>query len=74
MTELDSQMERFRLGILEVQATIRDRFTPAIQHAADAMHLFWYELLPWYGRWWHLVTGHRSGGCLTHPWPHPDEE
>ena len=68
MSEYEDGMQRFALGIQQVELTIRDHFTPAIERAADSMHLFWYQLQPWYSRWWHLVTGHRNGGCLTHPW------
>jgi hypothetical protein len=66
MTSSD-ELDRFASGIQQVQLTIVDRFTPAIEGAGDAFHVLWYVTQPWPRRWWHLVTGHRTPGyCLTH--------
>lgn len=56
---ISEYLERFTDDIEAMQRQIAEELTPTIHLATHEFHVFWFELLPWHRRLWHIVTGHR---------------
>lgn len=43
-----------------VAEEIARHLMPPVVALAEEWHCAWFEMQPWWRRWWHTMTGHRS--------------
>lgn len=56
MTAIQEATQQMIDSMAAFAREIEDRLNPPMFAFAHEMHAWWFETLPWYRQWWHLVT------------------
>ena len=59
--------ERMTQAFDEFRRLIADEINPPLYVLAHELHVWWFEGMPWYRKWWHLVTCRHNLDDFT--WP-----